>query len=148
MAPEEKSRGKFLQFILWGPLTFVSDFRYFNKKQKCPHDCTGGKARGSPASVEFIGLESWMSQRKLGAHPSSRFWDISLNMLKVWPAGGARGKVRESPKVIRIDPLGSLNICNKFHGNPSNTFQDISLWTTNVNVMLALQEKSKDHQSQ
>ncbi len=45
-------------------------------------------------------------------------------------------------------PEGDMNMCIKFHGNPSNTFWDISLKTTNVNLLVAVEENSGDHQSQ
>lgn len=39
-----------------------------------------------------------------------------------------------------------MNVCTKFHSNPFNSRQDISLKTTNVNLAVALEEKSEDHQ--
>lgn len=35
-----------------------------------------------------------------------------------------------------------MNVCMKFHGNPLNSCQDVSLNTTNVNLLVALEEKS------
>ncbi len=34
-----------------------------------------------------------------------------------------------------------MNACTKFYGNPSNSFGDISPKPTNVNFMVALEEK-------
>lgn len=41
-----------------------------------------------------------------------------------------------------------LNICSKVHGNPSNSGQDSSLKTPNVNLVVAVEEKSEKPQSQ
>lgn len=43
--------------------------------------------------------------------------------------------------------LRDMNVCTKFRGNPSNSCQDISPKTTNINIMVALEEMSRDHQS-
>ena len=40
------------------------------------------------------------------------------------------------------------NGCTKLHGNPPNSCWDISLKTTDVNLIVAIEEKSRDHQSQ
>ncbi len=37
---------------------------------------------------------------------------------------------------------GDMNACTKFHGNTSNSFKDIPLKATNINHMVALEEKS------
>ncbi len=50
--------------------------------------------------------------------------------------------------VITIHPVGNMNVWTKFHGNPSNSCGEILLKTTKINLMVALEEKSKDPQSQ
>ncbi len=40
-----------------------------------------------------------------------------------------------------------MNACAKFHGNPANSSRDISLKAANVNLLVALEEKSCDRQS-
>ncbi len=72
--------------------------------------------------------------------PCSRCWDIWQEKWKLWPARGARTKVRGSPKSLECILWGP--------GNPSDSRSDILLWTTNVNLMAALEEKSEDHQSE
>ncbi len=49
---------------------------------------------------------------------------------------------------MRIHPEGDMNASTKSYGNPSNSCSKISLKTSNVNLMVALEEKSEDHQSQ
>ncbi len=56
-------------------------------------------------------------------------------------------KSQRITKVIPV-PQGNIIVCTKFHSNPSNIFQDFSLKTLNVNLMVALDEKSGDQQSQ
>lgn len=48
-----------------------------------------------------------------------------------------------------IHPLCTMNMnmCTKCHCNPSDSSWDISIKSTNVNLMLVLQEKSKYHQT-
>lgn len=41
---------------------------------------------------------------------------------------------------------GGVNLCSKFRGNPSNSCRDVLLKITNANIMVALDEKSGDHQ--
>ncbi len=50
-------------------------------------------------------------------------------------------------KVITVHPEVNINVWTTFHGNPSKSCWDISLKTTNVNLMVAPEEKSEDHQS-
>lgn len=50
-----------------------------------------------PVKQCFEECRYW-THSKVCASPSGRFYDISLNKWKVWPAGGATWKVRESPK--------------------------------------------------
>lgn len=40
-----------------------------------------------------------------------------------------------------------MNVFTTFHGHPSNSCEDDLLRTTNVNVMVALEEKSGDQKS-
>ncbi len=40
-----------------------------------------------------------------------------------------------------------VNVFTKFRGNPCNIYKNISLKTTNVNLMVAQDEKPEDHQS-
>ncbi len=47
-----------------------------------------------------------------------------------------------------IHPEGNMNVCTKFYGNPALICRGISLKTTNVSLMMALEERSGDHQSQ
>ncbi len=51
-------------------------------------------------------------------------------------------KSEEITKLITIHPDGNTNMSTRFHGNPSSSCRDISLRTTNVNLMVALKEKS------
>ncbi len=44
--------------------------------------------------------------------------------------------------LITVHPDGNVNVGNKFHGNPFSCCQDISLKTTNVNLMVVLEERS------
>lgn len=46
-----------------------------------------------------------------------------------------------------IHPEGNMYICTKFNSISSNSFWNISLKTTNVKLMVALQEMSGDDQS-
>ena len=46
--------------------------------------------------------------------------------------------------VIKIHPPGTIHVCTKFDGNAQNTCWDISLKPKNVNLIVALQEKSGD----
>ncbi len=48
---------------------------------------------------------------------------------------------------MKIHPVGSMNVLTKFHCNQSNNCGDTSLKTTNVKLMVALEEKSGDRQS-
>lgn len=54
---------------------------------------------------------------------------------------------QEVTKVSRIHHLETMNAGTKFHGNPSHSCPDISVRTKNVTLLLALKEKSQDHQS-
>lgn len=47
--------------------------------------------------------------------------------------------------VFKVHP--DMKVCTKFLSNPSNSFRDISLKTTNVNLIVALEEMSGDPQS-
>lgn len=38
-----------------------------------------------------------------------------------------------------------MNACLKFHGDESNSIWDISIKSTDVSLMMALEEKSEDH---
>ncbi len=40
---------------------------------------------------------------------------------------------------------GVMNVCPTSCDNPSNSYGDISLMTTNVNLMVAREEKSRGH---
>ena len=48
-----------------------------------------------------------------------------------------------------IYPEETMNVCTRFHGNTCNCaiVVDISISTKNVNLLVALEEKSEDHQS-
>ncbi len=48
-------------------------------------------------------------------------------------------------RVITIHPEEDMNECTKFYSNPSYR-RDISLKIKNVDLLVALQEKSGDHQ--
>ncbi len=48
-------------------------------------------------------------------------------------------------KVIAVHPEDNVNV--RFHGNPGKSCGDIWFEVTNVNLMVALEEKSEDHQS-
>ena len=50
-------------------------------------------------------------------------------------------------KVITIDPEGIMNVCITLHGNLSSSCQGISIKTANVNLMVALQVKSRGPKS-
>lgn len=104
------------------------------KKRRCqPHSC----ARGSPLALGYIIREPWMSGQRV-CLSIKRFWDISLNKWKRWPAGGARGKDGGSPKSLEFMFLKALNRkCQPHCGTrgtsvqnimPSNSCIDISLW--------------------
>ncbi len=56
------------------------------------------------------------------------------------------GKLR-CLKNRKIEKIG-MNIWTRFHGNLYNTHQDISLKAKNVDLMVALNEKLGDHQSE
>lgn len=43
---------------------------------------------------------------------------------------------------VTIHPDGEMNVCTEFHVSPSNSCLDILLKTINVNLMVALEEKS------
>lgn len=45
-------------------------------------------------------------------------------------------------KTIKIHPLRTMNVCGNFHDNPSNSCSYHSVCTTNVNMLVALEEKS------
>lgn len=47
--------------------------------------------------------------------------------------------------VFKVHP--DMKVCTKFLSNPSNSFRDISLKTTNVNLIVALEEMSEDPKS-
>lgn len=49
-------------------------------------------------------------------------------------------------KVSFYNPLRTMTVCTKCHGNPLNSCQDISIKNKNVNLKLALEEKSEDPQ--
>ncbi len=49
-------------------------------------------------------------------------------------------------QVITTYRKRNMNVWTKCHGKQSNSCQDISLKTTNVKLMLALDDKSGDHQ--
>ncbi len=49
-------------------------------------------------------------------------------------------------EVITI-PEGNMNLCFKFHGNPLNSCCDLSHKTKYSNLVVALEEKSGDHQN-
>ncbi len=55
-------------------------------------------------------------------------------------------RFKESPKLLQF--RGSREHFWKCYGNQSNSCQGISLKTTNVNLMVMLQEKSGGHQTQ
>lgn len=48
---------------------------------------------------------------------------------------------------VWVQPEGTMNICNKFHSSPFSGCQDMSLKAKRVNLMLVLEEKSRDRQS-
>lgn len=49
-------------------------------------------------------------------------------------------------KVFTAHPEGDMNVRAEFHGNPAKSCWDISLETTGINLMVALEEVSEDHQ--
>ncbi len=51
-------------------------------------------------------------------------------------------------KVVSVYAEESVSVFTIFHSNPSRSGQDVSLKTINVNLMVALEEKSGDLQSQ
>ncbi len=53
----------------------------------------------------------------------------------------------KDPIIITIHLEWNMNVWTKFHANPFNSCQDISLWTKHFNLMVALNEKSEDHQN-
>ena len=57
-------------------------------------------------------------------------------------------ELRGSVKVATVQTEEDINIGNKFHNSPSDSCWDISLKTTNVNLMVAVEEKSGNQQSQ
>lgn len=42
-------------------------------------------------------------------------------------------------------PKRVIHLCTKFHGNPISSCGNISLKTTNVNLTVAVEEKSENH---
>lgn len=46
-----------------------------------------------------------------------------------------------------MNPEGNMKVSAKFQSSLSSTFQDIKLCTKNVNLLVVLDEKSKDHRS-
>ncbi len=48
-------------------------------------------------------------------------------------------------KIFRIHPEGGMNVCTKFYGNPSNSSKFYLL--ININLMAALEQKSRGNQS-
>ncbi len=65
-------------------------------------------------------------------------------------------KSQRITKVITLHPVGNIIIImiiiiiiwTKFHASSSNSWWDISLKTTNVSLMVELEEKSGEHQGQ
>ncbi len=50
-------------------------------------------------------------------------------------------------KVTRVPPLGTTNVCTKIIATSSSRCWGISVKAKNVNQLVALKEKSRDHQS-
>lgn len=55
-------------------------------------------------------------------------------------------KIILSTKLLHFILSGNVSVCIMFHSNPSNSWWDISSKTTNVNFMMAREEKSGDQQ--
>lgn len=55
-------------------------------------------------------------------------------------------KVILSTKWLHFILSGNVSVCITFHSNPPNNWWDISSKTTNVNFMMAREEKSGDQQ--
>lgn len=45
--------------------------------------------------------------------------------------------------MTKVLTIISMNVLTEFYANPSNSGRDISLTTTNLNLMVALEEKSE-----
>lgn len=61
-------------------------------------------------------------------NPLSRYWDISLDNWKIWPAGGAgcQGII----KLRMIHPLGTTEVCTECHGYLSKSYFFLdNMWT-------------------
>lgn len=56
-------------------------------------------------------------------------------------------KSQSITKVVLIHAEKDMNVYTKLHELFHVICQDISLWTTNANIMVAIQEKSGDHHS-
>lgn len=113
IALDEKSGD---QTLSWGGLSvpnvnLVVVLQQKSKDHKSHLDSSSGNHEGS----------------KLYTNPSSRWWDISQDKWKLWPAGGTTGKFWASPKSAGFIAMTPEDHVYKMHKNSSNW--DISFWS-------------------